>query len=83
LRPEFVIVRRERQTFRRLPESGTVVFTVKTSVERLVDIEPEEREGLAKEIRAWPSQIASYKGRDLWGKAVYGFCEARPDDEEE
>ncbi|KAF2271862.1 uncharacterized protein EI97DRAFT_427448 [Westerdykella ornata] len=75
LSPSCILVRRERQTFRRLSLSNTVVFTVKTNVERLVDLDGEQRRNLAREIRAWPSEVARYKGRDLWGRVVLGFCE--------
>jgi hypothetical protein len=73
--PDCVMVRREHQAFRRLPKSGCVVFTVKTTVERLVDISNDERQNLAREIRAWPSDIATYKGRDLWQRTVLRYCE--------
>lgn len=77
LLPEHIIIRREWQTFRKLPKSDTIVFTVKTSVERLVDLPENEKAKLVKEIRAWPREIATYKGRDLWQRAVIGFCEDR------
>lgn len=77
LDPAFIIVRRERQTFRRSPESDAIVFTVKTTVQRLVDLPVSERKNLVKEIRAWPRAIATYKGRDLWQRAVVSFCEGR------
>jgi hypothetical protein len=78
LYPENIIIRRERQTFRRLPESKTIVFTVKTSVERLIDIPELEKPNLVAEIRAWPDEIATYKGRDLWQRTLIGFCENKP-----
>lgn len=73
--PDNIIIRRERQTFRRLARSNTIVFTVKTSVERLTDIPKSERSNLVAEIRAWPDEIATYKGRDLWQRVVIEFCE--------
>jgi hypothetical protein len=78
LKPQAIIVRRERQTFRRLVLSGAIVFTVKTSVQRLVDLpEGEQRENLIKEIMSWPREIATYKGRDLWQRVVVQFCLGR------
>jgi hypothetical protein len=78
LKPGAIIIRRERQTFRRLESSGAIVFTVKTSVQRLTDVPPgEQRENLVKEIRSWPREIAVYKGRDLWQRVVVGFCLGR------
>lgn len=55
--PRYIIVRRERQTFRRLEQTGAIVFTVKTGIQSLVDLGEEERKGLAKEIRSCPILI--------------------------
>ena len=77
LPPPFIIIRRERQTFRRLPKTDTVVFAVKTSLERLSDLPEDQRAGLAQEIRAWPEDVASYKGKGLWGRTLLGWCEGR------
>lgn len=76
--PADIIIRRERQTFHRLPESGAVIFTVKTSISRLMDIPKNELEKLAAEIRAWPEDIANYKGRPLWKRPVLGYIEGKP-----
>ncbi|KAF1994552.1 hypothetical protein P154DRAFT_447319, partial [Amniculicola lignicola CBS 123094] len=75
LQPGSIVVRRERQTFRRLPRTGAVVFTVKTSLQDLEQVPREERPGLAAEIRAWPDEIGRFKGRDMWGTHVLGFCD--------
>lgn len=78
LQPGRIIVRRERQTFRRLTQSGAVCFTVKTSVQPLMELpKGEQRENLVREICSWPREIATYKGRDLWERAVYEFCLGR------
>ena len=73
--PRDIIIRHERQTFHRLPETNAVVFTVKTSITPLVQFPKEEPEGLAAEIRSWPEGIATYKGRSLWGRPVLGYCD--------
>ncbi|KAF2266443.1 hypothetical protein CC78DRAFT_417583, partial [Lojkania enalia] len=75
--PPYFIIRRERQTFRRLPKSNTVVFTVKTSVQKLTDLPAEGRRGLVKEIRSWPDDIKEYKGLQFWKKPVFAFCEGQ------
>ncbi|ORY13866.1 hypothetical protein BCR34DRAFT_599636 [Clohesyomyces aquaticus] len=75
--PDDILIRRERQTFRRLPKSDMIVFTVKTSLENLTDLSMDERPKLVKEIKAWPEDIAVFKGRDIWARAVIGFCEGR------
>jgi hypothetical protein len=77
LNPNRYVIRRERQTFRRLPKSNTIIFTAKTSMQRLTDISVSERQALKKEIEAWPAEVAKYKGRDLWGPNVYRFCDGK------
>ena len=32
---------------------------------------------LATEIRSWPTEVATYKGRDRWGNCVLQFCDAK------
>ena len=64
--PRDIIIRRERQTFRRLPKINAVVFTVKTTITPLVQFPKEELEGLAAEIRPWPEDIREgVLGEDL------------------
>lgn len=71
--PRDIIIRHERQTFHRLPKTNAVVF--KTSITPLVQFPKEELEGLAAEIQSWPEDIATYKGRGLWGRPVLGYCD--------
>ena len=75
-RPENVLIRQERQTFRRLPRSEAVLFTVKTSLQKLTELIGKDLLDLAGEIRSWPAELARYKGRDRWGKCVLDFCDA-------
>jgi hypothetical protein len=75
--PSSIIIRHERQTFRRLLLSDVVVFTVHTSLQNLVDVSKEDRTNLVKEIKSWPEEIARYKDRDLWEKVLVGWCEGR------
>ncbi|OJD11647.1 hypothetical protein AJ78_07617 [Emergomyces pasteurianus Ep9510] len=76
-RPENILVRRERQTFRRLPKSRAIVFGVKTSLTRLEELSLEELSNLVTEINSWPDAVGKYKGRDHWGSAVIGWLETR------
>jgi len=75
--PSSIIIRHERQKFRRLVLSDAVVFTVHTSLQNLIDVPEDERTNLVKEIKSWPREIARYKGRDLWEKTLVGWCEGR------
>lgn len=70
-----VLIRRERQTFRRLPRTGALVFTVKTTLTTLDELPLREVQNLATEIRNWPEDIGVYKGRDIWGKKVLDLCD--------
>lgn len=51
-----IVIRRERQIFRRLPRSGGTLFSVKTSLTYLRDLE-KELGNLAKEIKSWPEDV--------------------------
>ncbi|EEH20123.2 hypothetical protein PABG_02382 [Paracoccidioides brasiliensis Pb03] len=71
--PKNILIRRERQTFRRLPKSRAIVFGVKTSLTPLQELPLEELRNLGKEIESWPDAVGKYKGRDHWGSAVLGY----------
>lgn len=67
---EDLLVRRERQTFRRLPRSGALVFGVRTTLTPLVELSFQELHNLVTEVRSWPQDMALYKGRHIWGNTV-------------
>ena len=75
--PQHIIVRREHQVFRRLPKSGAIVFSTRTEVRRLTDLDVQERRELVNEIRAWDPKVALRKGKELWQRAVIGYCEGK------
>jgi hypothetical protein len=75
--PEHITIRRERQVFRKLPKSGGIIFSVKTSLTTLDQLSLEELQNLAKEIESWPEEVGKYKGRDSWGVKVLEFCQQR------
>jgi hypothetical protein len=77
LRPEDVLVRKERQTFMRLELSGAICFAVHTSMTRLIQLSDEECFGLAMEVRAWPEDVAAYRSVDIWGDVVLRYCDDR------
>lgn len=68
LTPENVLretyLRVERQTLRRLPESGAVVFTIRTYVHRMADVVDtvERRETARRTLETLPAEIVSYRG---------------------
>ncbi len=55
-------LRVERQTLRRLPASGDVVFGIRTYVEPLAGVSPEVAQALAARVREMPADMAAYKG---------------------
>ncbi|KAJ9368427.1 hypothetical protein DTO282E5_6895 [Paecilomyces variotii] len=74
-RPCDIIIRRERQTFRKLPQSGALLFGVKTTLTTLEELPREELHNLVREMETWPEEVASYKGKDIWGDSVLHFCQ--------
>ena len=56
-------LRSERQTLRRLPRSGAVLFTIRTQQVQLQDLDAETRSRLAARLRAEPEALIAY--RDL------------------
>lgn len=75
--PHNIVVRRERQTFRRLPRTGAIVFGVKTFLTTLDELPEPELRNLFKEIQSWPDYVGEYKGKPVWGSKVLDFCEKR------
>ncbi|CAA7259503.1 unnamed protein product [Cyclocybe aegerita] len=62
-------LRSERQTLRRLPRSGAVVFTIRTYLTRIVDLGQEKGVPgrMASALRSWTPDVAGYKGRERGG----------------
>ncbi|KAE9982283.1 hypothetical protein BLS_006290 [Venturia inaequalis] len=73
----WIVVRRERQTFTRLERTGAIVFTVRTRMERLSSLGLKELDGLRREVRAWPDDVALYRRREVWGDVLLGFCDGK------
>lgn len=60
--PSLIRLRVERQTLRRLPKTGAIIFTIRvylTPLEQLVG-EPDVPGRLASAIRSWPEDVARY-----------------------
>ncbi|CAI7600594.1 unnamed protein product [Penicillium viridicatum] len=79
--PSDILIRRERQTFRRLPRTGAIVFGVKTYLTPLDELPMTELDNLAKEMRSWPEHVGEYKGRDVWGAKVLEYYRKRVGEE--
>ena len=76
-RVEDIRIRHERQTLRRLSKSRAILFTVRTFMTPLVDLqdEVESVRELLGSIRAMPPEMAKYKARQVWGDVVEQWCE--------
>jgi dimethylamine monooxygenase subunit A len=62
--------RRERQTLRKLPESGDILFTIRTYSETFAEVVeqfPEFRRNIGSTIAGASPQTADYKG---WAKIL-------------
>ncbi|KAM0746598.1 hypothetical protein T439DRAFT_329704 [Meredithblackwellia eburnea MCA 4105] len=66
--PNDVWFRTERQTLRRMPKTGCILFTIRTYFHKVADIanEPGVPGRMASAIRSWPEDVAKYKGSDLY-----------------
>lgn len=74
--PEEIIIRAERQTFRRLPKSNAVLFAVKTTLCRLTDLSHAELEKMINDAKSWPDQMAQYKGKHCWWDCAMRYYES-------
>ena len=75
--PEMLRLRTERQTLRRLPRSGGVVFTFRTYMAAVTELVKEAGVGerLASAVQSWPEDVSEYKGRERrgWGPVLAGM----------
>ncbi|RKS72698.1 uncharacterized protein DUF3445 [Motilibacter peucedani] len=77
--PEGVVLRTERQTLRRLPRTGAVVFTIRTFVDPLAVLadDPAACAQVAGWLRGLPGATAGYKGLEHSGPAVLEWLDER------
>ncbi|KAL8709410.1 MAG: hypothetical protein Q9220_005793 [cf. Caloplaca sp. 1 TL-2023] len=71
--------RSERQSLRRLPRSGGVVFTIRTYFEPITSVAEEVGVPgrLASAVRSWGDDVARYKGRDRYGEVLLEFLDGK------
>nr|GAT56555.1 predicted protein [Mycena chlorophos] len=70
-------LRTERQTLRRLPRSGAIVFTIRTylfPVEELA-CEPGIAARFASAVRSWPEDVRQYKGEGRYGDVLLRYLD--------
>lgn len=65
LRPEYIYFRSERQSLRRLPRTGAILFTIRTYYEPVTSLAQESGVPgrMASALRSWPEDVAVYKGQ--------------------
>ncbi|KAF8974377.1 hypothetical protein BDZ97DRAFT_1773256, partial [Flammula alnicola] len=77
---EWIRLRSERQTLRRLPHSGAVVFTIRTYLTPVVALGEEKGVPgrMASALRSWPADVGEYKGQERggWFKPVVEYLDA-------
>ncbi|MCJ1310280.1 mannosyltransferase [Agyrium rufum] len=71
--------RSERQSLRRLPRSGGVVFTIRTYFHRITDIaeQPGVPGRLASAIRSWGDDVSRYKGKEMYQDVLLEYLDMK------
>ncbi|KAG2119115.1 uncharacterized protein F5147DRAFT_564881 [Suillus discolor] len=88
LAPSTLRLRSERQTLRRLPRTGAIVFGIRTYLFKIEELARERgvADRLASAIRSWPNDVGVYKGRKMYGDILLNYldeCAAREGVQEE
>ena len=71
--------RSERQSLRRLPRSGGVVFTIRTYFHPIKEVaqEPGVPGRLASAVRSWGDDVARYKGREMYQDVLLEYLDGK------
>jgi hypothetical protein len=80
LHPSDVHFRRERQTFRRLPQSQAVLFSVHTFIRPVTQLGDDELAAFIQTAEGWNDDLANYKGRAEWLPTVIEYQKRREED---
>jgi Protein of unknown function (DUF3445) len=75
--PSTLHFRTERQTLRRLPKSGAILFTIRTYVSPVTELGKERGipARMASAIRSWPADVAKYKALALYENVLLGYLD--------
>ncbi|KUL88603.1 hypothetical protein ZTR_05197 [Talaromyces verruculosus] len=75
--------RSERQSLRRLPRSGAVVFTIRTYFEPITEIakEPYVPGRLASAIRSWGDDVSIYKGKEKYAEVLLEYLDKKHEEQ--
>lgn len=71
--------RSERQSLRRLPKSGAILFTIRTYFAPIPTIahEPYVPGRLASAVRSWNDDVAKYRGRARYGDVLLEYLDEK------
>lgn len=71
--------RSERQSLRRLPKSGAIVFTIRTYFHPITEIveEPGVPGRLASAVRSWGDDVSRYKGKEQYEGVLLEFLDRK------
>lgn len=69
--------RSERQSLRRLPKTGAVLFTIRTYFHPITEIAQEDYVPgrLASAVRSWGDDVRRYKGAEKYGKVLLEYLD--------
>lgn len=75
--------RSERQSLRRLPRSGAVVFTIRTYFEPITEIVKESYVPgrLASAIRSWGDDVSRYKGKEKYEGVLLEYLDRKHEEQ--
>lgn len=82
---EYHWFRSERQSLRRLPRSGGVVFTIRTYFHPITEIvkEPGVPGRLASAVRSWGEDVGKYKGRAVYKDVLLEYLDRKHQEQEQ
>ncbi|KAI1819857.1 hypothetical protein F4861DRAFT_534121 [Xylaria intraflava] len=75
--------RSERQTLRRLPRSGGIVFTIRTYFHPIKEISEEDYVPgrLASAVRSWGDDVSRYKGKDKYADVLLEYLDKKHEEQ--
>jgi hypothetical protein len=75
--------RSERQTLRRLPKSGGIVFTIRTYFHPIREVAEEDYVPgrLASAVRSWGDDVSRYKGKERYGDVLLEFLDKKHEEQ--
>ncbi|KAI1494716.1 alpha-1,2-mannosyltransferase [Biscogniauxia mediterranea] len=75
--------RSERQSLRRLPRTGGIVFTIRTYFHPIKEIAEEDYVPgrLASAVRSWGADVSKYKGKEKYGDVLLEFLDKKHEEQ--